>query len=72
MRYKKHESEEERFQKAVELVKGMDAKEFYEFLCGLELAWQAYDVILSGQQANSDDIDNIEQEMLNGGKRSNK
>lgn len=65
MRFRRHESEEERFQKAVELVKDMDAEEFDKFLCGLDLAWQAYDAMRSGQQASSDDIESIEQEMSN-------
>lgn len=65
MRFRKHESEEERFQKAVEIVKDMDAEEFDMFLCGLDLAWQAYDAMRNGQQANSDDIERIEQELSN-------
>lgn len=65
MRFRKHESEEERFQKAVEIVKDMDVEEFDKFLCGLDLAWQAYDAMRSGQQANPDDIESLEQEMSN-------
>lgn len=66
-RFKRTEEDsiENRFQAGVELVKDMNAEEFDKFLCGLDLAWQAYDAMRSGQQANSDDIENLEREMSN-------
>lgn len=61
MRFRRNENEDERFQKAVEIVKDMNPEEFDRFIFALELAWQAYDAMRGNDPI--DEIDRIEKEI---------